>query len=233
MQATSLNGYIMNKLHIATNTLFAIFCASIIHKASYAEPANLSTLKTEIIHYHDTGLYEKELSRVIKKADDYITQRVRVNQRATHPKKLAIVLDIDETSLSSYDYIVKQDFAFHHDAWHQHILAADAAVIKPTLRLYNNAKKNQVAVFFITGRSPKEKATTEHNLKQAGFTQWSHIYYRPNHHTSVTAFKSSTRAYITKQGYTIIASIGDQYSDLNGGFAEKGFKLPNPYYYLP
>jgi len=28
----------------------------------------------------------------------------------------------------------------------------------------------------------------------------------------------------------IIANIGDQESDLAGGFAEKTFKLPNPFY---
>jgi hypothetical protein len=27
--------------------------------------------------------------------------------------------------------------------------------------------------------------------------------------------------------------LGDQNSDLTGGYAERGFKLPNPYYYLP
>jgi len=48
----------------------------------------------------------------------------------------------------------------------------------------------------------------------------------------LVTFKSEARAAITKQGYTIIASIGDQYSDLKGGYAEKTFKLPNPYYYL-
>jgi len=27
--------------------------------------------------------------------------------------------------------------------------------------------------------------------------------------------------------------VGDQFSDLKGGFADKGFKLPDPYYYIP
>jgi len=35
------------------------------------------------------------------------------------------------------------------------------------------------------------------------------------------------------QGYDILLTIGDQYSDLKGGYADKGFKLPNPMYYLP
>ena len=38
---------------------------------------------------------------------------------------------------------------------------------------------------------------------------------------------------IAERGYTIIFSMGDQDSDLAGGYAERTFKLPNPVYYLP
>jgi predicted secreted acid phosphatase len=46
-------------------------------------------------------------------------------------------------------------------------------------------------------------------------------------------YKSGTRAYIESQGYEIVADIGDQFSDLLGGYADKTFKMPNPNYYLP
>jgi predicted secreted acid phosphatase len=46
-------------------------------------------------------------------------------------------------------------------------------------------------------------------------------------------YKSGTRAYIESQGYDIVANVGDQFSDLLGGFADKTFKMPNPNYYLP
>jgi predicted secreted acid phosphatase len=46
-------------------------------------------------------------------------------------------------------------------------------------------------------------------------------------------YKSGTRAYIESQGYNIVADMGDQFSDLEGGFANKTFKMPNPNYYLP
>ncbi|TIP90617.1 MAG: acid phosphatase, partial [Mesorhizobium sp.] len=43
-------------------------------------------------------------------------------------------------------------------------------------------------------------------------------------------FKAPIRAEIEKAGYTIIANVGDQPSDLFGGHAEKLFLLPNPFY---
>ncbi len=46
-------------------------------------------------------------------------------------------------------------------------------------------------------------------------------------------YKSGTRAYIESQGYDIVGDFGDQFSDLEGGHADKVFKMPNPNYYLP
>ena len=47
-----------------------------------------------------------------------------------------------------------------------------------------------------------------------------------------TRYKSGTRAYIESLGYDIVANFGDQFNDLDGGFADKTFKMPNPNYYL-
>lgn len=46
-------------------------------------------------------------------------------------------------------------------------------------------------------------------------------------------YKSGTRAYIESLGYDIVANFGDQFSDLQNGFADRTFKMPNPNYYLP
>ena len=45
-------------------------------------------------------------------------------------------------------------------------------------------------------------------------------------------FKSRARAAIEKRGYRIVTSIGDQLSDSTGGFLVRGFRLPNPMYYI-
>ena len=47
------------------------------------------------------------------------------------------------------------------------------------------------------------------------------------------AYKSRERARIERRGYTIVANVGDQDSDLAGGHAERAFKLPNPFYFIP
>jgi acid phosphatase len=53
------------------------------------------------------------------------------------------------------------------------------------------------------------------------------------HFASAADFKTPQRAAIQGRGYTIIANIGDQPSDLDGGFAERTYLLPNPFYRIP
>ena len=53
------------------------------------------------------------------------------------------------------------------------------------------------------------------------------------HYDSAADFKGPQRELIEAQGYTIVANIGDQPSDLEGGFALETFKLPNPFYRIP
>ena len=58
---------------------------------------------------------------------------------------------------------------------------------------------------------------------------------KPNNYAqaSVVPYKSGARAKIVAMGYDIILNIGDQNSDLAGGYADKDIKLSNPYYLIP
>jgi predicted secreted acid phosphatase len=61
----------------------------------------------------------------------------------------------------------------------------------------------------------------------------SFIHATPAVSCPTIQYKSGTRAYIESQGWDIVANFGDQFSDLENGFADKTFKMPNPNYYLP
>lgn len=223
---------LFNKLSLIALAFSTVISVSL---PSYAEPTNLTLLKNELKKYHDSGDYQNDLTQVVVEAQRYIAEQVLINQKRKNPQKLAIVLDIDETSLSNYHYMIKRDFTGTHAQFHQEIMEASAPAIKPMLTLYKDAVRRGISVFFITGRHQSEFNATAKNLQQAGYTQWAGLYLRPENYAqqSIIPYKSQTRELITKKGYTILATIGDQYSDIKGGYAEKGFKLPNPYYYLP
>ncbi len=116
-----------------------------------------------------------------------------------------------------------------------------ATAIGPTLGLFKVARSIGVSVFFITGRHEMERAATARNLLRAGYVDahgrkgWIDLKMEPNGTKKLdfTAdFKAPQRAKIESSGYDIIANVGDQQSDLDGGYAERTFKLPNPFYYI-
>jgi predicted secreted acid phosphatase len=150
-----------------------------------------------------------------------------------HGKKLALVLDIDETSLSNYGAIDADNFTFGPKSQAE-ATEETGARIQPTLDLFNLAKQNGVAVFFITGRRENTRDHTVSNLEREGYHGWQQLFLKPDASTETTVqYKSGARANIEGQGYRIIANVGDQYSDLAGGHEDIGFKLANPFYFLP
>lgn len=68
-----------------------------------------------------------------------------------------------------------------------------------------------------------------------GFAGYRGLYLEANgfRYASAADFKTPQRERIEKDGYTIIANVGDQPSDLAGGHAEMTFLLPNPFYRIP
>lgn len=213
----------------------SLFLTLVCSIPAFSEPSNFGALRNEIKTYHDSGAYDQDLEQKIKEAQHYISRQAAINKTQKHPEKLALVLDIDETSLSNYNSMVKRDFYGNSKQINADIMAANAPAIKPMLVLYKQALKKGIRVFFVTGRKESERQATRNNLLKAGYSNWAGLYLRPENYaqSSIIPFKSQTRALITKKGYTIIASIGDQFSDIRGGYNKKGFKLPNPFYYLP
>ncbi len=216
------------------HAFFAITTLLCVGTKSFAEPMNIGKLRAELRNYYDTGAYDKEVKAVAEQAEAYINARAKTNAKMASPKKLAIVLDIDDTSLSNYTDIVNRNFCDNAKDIEAGIRRGNAPAIAPILNLYKDARNEKVAIFFVTGRGPELQKATERNLKTAGYTTWNGIYFRPKEDTnqSVVPYKAQVRSNIERSGYTIVASIGDQDSDLAGGYAEKTFKLPNPYYHL-
>lgn len=159
---------------------------------------------------------------------------MRISQN-TNNQKLAIVFDIDETALSNYQHMLKLNFGRIPQLVVEDIEKAEDPAIETTFKLYEYAKEKGVSIFFITGRQERLRDATQRNLKSVGYVEWDGLYLKPNDYKekSVISYKSSTRKRIQEEGYIIVVNVGDQISDLAGGYAERVFKLPNPYYFIP
>lgn len=207
---------------------------TLVTLTSYAkEPQNLAVSKSIVKRYHDSGEYMQDFTKVTDRAMSYL--KARIKQGAAPGKKLAIVFDIDETTLSNYPNMVKLDFGGTIDQIRAQEDTATDKALKPALDLYQLARAHDVAIIFITGRIDSERDSTERNLKETGYTVWDKLIFREGEFKKLPAavYKTEMRKRLTAEGYQIILNIGDQYSDLRGDYAEKTFKLPNPFYLIP
>jgi predicted secreted acid phosphatase len=200
--------------------------------------ATIYDTQRAVAEYIDSGRYEADFAAVVAGA------RAWLEERAPQAKQPAIVLDIDETSLSNWPAyrlngwvrILTGGCDLEHGpcsirAWQA---TGRSKALAPTLALVKRARELGVSVFFISGRPPDLRPATERDLRTQGYV-WNRVILLPPgaHFTSAVDFKAPERRKITELGYTILLSMGDQQSDLDGGYAEKTFKLPNPVYFLP
>jgi predicted secreted acid phosphatase len=179
----------------------------------------------EIVAYHDSGDWDVDIDRVVRRARRQII-------RHRNDDDPALVLDIDDTSLSTYECLKAVDFDRKAGGCGAR---DDLPAVSQTRELYKFARRHGVTVFFITGRRAHVRASTRRNLRATGYSGKLHLRLRPNRERPGThdGWKARTRAAIEDAGYTIVANVGDQRSDLDGGHALRRFKLPNPMYVIP
>jgi predicted secreted acid phosphatase len=213
--------------------LFSVFC-SLLSATVIAQPANLDLHKIELERYHDGDLYTADITNRIREAQYYLKFRITQNKRLKTPQKLAMILGIDETALSNYEDIKRFQFGGTPEERQAANSDGHDPAIAATLSLFNFATKNHVAVFFISNRKGYERQNTIKNLHNVGYRDWDGLLLEPEnyHRTSQIPFKVASRKKVIEMGYDIVLDVGDQWSDLKGGYADMVIKLPNPFYYL-
>lgn len=203
----------------------------------HTKKASASHLKLVdiLINYHNTKMYLEDIRAIGKQAVSYLTQLPDADQANENQ---VIVLDIDETSLHNSWELINPQNNFDQNAWDEWVNEAKAKPVKPTLDIYNIARKKGFKVFFISGRHPDQKTATENNLRKIGYEEWEETIFEPRSSDNpsllvfpeAASFKTAARWSIVQRGYKIVLNVGDQLSDINGGFSDKTFLLPNPFY---
>lgn len=180
------------------------------------------------------GCYWADLDAQTKRAEAALDRVIALKNPG---EKLAVVLDIDETSMSGFCEMRREDYGFLITEMNHWMTTPQAAMPIPgTVRLFNKALSAGVDVFFITGRWDELREATVKNLEISGFKGWKGLALRVGRQKQMATveYKSQERQKIVDAGYRIVLNMGDQWSDLNGDArGEVSVKLPNPFYYLP
>jgi predicted secreted acid phosphatase len=211
------------------------------------DAAVLGDSVTTMLHqFSPDSAYAHEVERIAHRA----------GRALGHPKPSAhkaVLFDIDDTTLNTYSYEIYSNFVFNSTSNAAFVNAGSKTVfpaVPGMVDLEQKAIAEGYTVFFLTGRPSvpgnDQKPATLQNLRDAGYTVADDQVYlkdasgatepwlstcAPN--CTTTQYKSLTREHIEGLGYDIAANFGDQFSDLNGGFADKVVKMPNPMYFLP
>lgn len=221
---------------------------------------NVNVLEDQVEHYYgsasatypgvgtvtvpsSTSNYARQMKQIVTGAEKYLaTAALHYHGKG----KPALVFDIDDTLLNTYDYTLAEQFGYN--AATNQVWIDDAAfpAVFYMPQLLSFAAGHGYSIFYVTGRPTSQTAATVKDLTSAGYAAPAagHLFLKPSAPPSYVhcaaaptcttiEFKSGTRKYISSLGYTIVADFGDQYSDLLGGDAGHQVKLPNPMYYLP
>jgi predicted secreted acid phosphatase len=116
------------------------------------------------------------------------------------------------------------------------VARGEAPALTAMRDVYDEAVARAVAVVFITGRlDPRDRAGTVSNLQAQGMGGMQQLVLASagGERGPDRGAQAPRPGAVAAGGFVIIASVGDQWSDLEGGHAERVFKVPNPFYLIP
>ena len=187
---------------------------------------NLDTVKNLVRNYYESGTYDKECEAAV-------TQGISEIESNPIPENAAAIFDVDDTALSNYESSKQIGFGYVPSHWIASMESGEAKAVPQTKRFYDWLISKNIKVIFLTGRNPEAFTPTKKNLLNRGYAKFDTLIVRTEAEKKLPAstWKEAIRKQLTQKGYNIIASIGDQWSDLSGEFTGVKIKLPN-YIYL-
>ena len=190
------------------------------------KPVNLSVSREEIKEYYESGKFDKELDEVIDEAKSEF-DKVDIKSNSV------VIFDVDETALNNYGLAEQMGFGYVYEMNKKWNAEMKAPAIPQVKELYDFLLSKGVKIIFLTGRNFPEYEVTYQNLKSTGYSVFDTLITQIGDEKKMKAkdFKSSKRIWLTEQGYEIIGTVGDQWSDLEGLYHGIQVKIPN-YLYL-
>jgi acid phosphatase len=208
---------------------FSLLLILLLISCSSNQIVNLRTAKDIVKNYYESGRYDEEMNQVVKDAEEKF-DKVSVNKSTAG--KSVVIFDVDETAINNYGLAKQMDFGYIYDLNKQWNKELKAPAIKQTQDLYYYLLNKGFKVIFLTGRNSNEYDVTYKNLIKDGYEGFDTLITqrKDEQNLSASEFKSKKRTELTHEGYNIIGTVGDQWSDLEGPYTGIKIKLPNYLY---
>src|SRR5262245_52045073 len=99
---------------------------------------NLATIKGEIVRYHDSGQWTATINKISEQA------RVRLDELIPSARRPALVLDVDDTALSTYALQRRLLFGFVESEWERWMEDQSPPPHRGVLKLFRYARSRGV-----------------------------------------------------------------------------------------
>jgi acid phosphatase len=207
-------------------TILSVTIISFFVSCGTEKPLNLTDVRSEVKEFYESGRYDEELDEVIKNALEQF-------EKIEFKENSVVIFDVDETVLNNYGLAELMGFGYVYEMNKKWNAEMKAPAISQVKELYDYLLANGAKIIFLTGRNIPEYEVTYKNLKQEGYEVFDTLITQREYEYELTAqeFKTSKRKELVENGYEIIGTVGDQWSDLTGEYHGIQVKIPN-YLYL-
>ncbi|WP_417528035.1 5'-nucleotidase, lipoprotein e(P4) family [Marinomonas shanghaiensis] len=192
--------------------------SALAHESDYSDKALNEQLVMSTVWMQASAEYKALSYQAFNLAkmqfDHYLSQH-------TGSKKIAVVVDADETVIDNTAYqawLIGKDFGYSNDSWQAWMDAAEAKAMPGATEFLNYVASKGGEVFYITNRKESGLDGTRKNLKALGFPNIDDEHLMLNTSTS----NKEPRRQKVAENYDIALFMGDNLNDFSNDFRTKG-----------
>lgn len=138
---------------------------------------NIDVLRQQIRNYYGDplgtgefaadGNYAREASAVAARGERYLARRASPPKKGA-PGRKAIVLDVDDTTLATWNYEIASNWAFNPTTNGEFVTAQRFPAVPGMVAMVQEAARKGYAILYLTGRGAAQEPATLGNLTADG-----------------------------------------------------------------
>jgi 5'-nucleotidase (lipoprotein e(P4) family) len=209
----------------------ALPIAALFALSACVGPRPAPTATSQLAKYNvNAALYQNASAEVAWLYEQaYAFARVKLDANLAVPGDLppAVIVDVDETVLDNSSYEVENitmGRVYTDSTWKAWTARAAAPPVPGALAFLEHAVQRGCAVFYITNRHHSEKEATIANLRKHGFPMADDEHVL----TMGESSDKTARRQQVQRTHRVVLSVGDQLTDLDQLFRDRGKALGLP-----
>jgi 5'-nucleotidase (lipoprotein e(P4) family) len=220
-------------------TRFSFVCLiTLLAFSSHCLLGKEEKLPNDVRWVRESGEYATLCTQTFQLAQDAVREQIK----NANGKKMAVVMDLDETVMDNSLYQVerhRQGLGFTQNSWSDWVKRENAELVPGAKSFIDFLRKQPVRLIFLSNRMNENLAATKSNLRKLGVLKADDLFLlridKQDTKIKRRAEITGGKARMKKAGsFLVIAYFGDSLGDFppstKKAFGKTHFMLPNPMY---